>query len=100
MAALLLLIAVTAVWGVTFVQVKDALELYPLFAFLGVRFAIAGGVLAVPARSRVRSLGREGTLAGVVLGVLLAAAYGFQTAGARADNRQRQKHAIKALRFS
>ena len=59
MAALLLLIAVTAVWGVTFVQVKDALELYPLFAFLGVRFAIAGGVLAVPARSRVRSLGRK-----------------------------------------
>jgi drug/metabolite transporter (DMT)-like permease len=78
---LLLLIAVTAVWGVTFVQVKDALELYPLFAFLAVRFAIAGFVLALPARSRVRSLGREGTLAGVVLGVLLAAAYGFQTAG-------------------
>jgi drug/metabolite transporter (DMT)-like permease len=79
--ALLLLIAVTAVWGVTFVQVKDALELYPLFAFLAVRFAIAGVVLAVPARRRVRSLGREGTLAGVILGVLLAAAYGFQTAG-------------------
>jgi drug/metabolite transporter (DMT)-like permease len=78
---LLLLIAVTAVWGVTFVQVKDALELYPLFAFLAVRFAIAGAVLVVPARSRVRSLGREGMLAGVVLGVLLAAAYGFQTAG-------------------
>jgi drug/metabolite transporter (DMT)-like permease len=78
---LLLLIAVTAVWGVTFVQVKDALELYPLFAFLAVRFAIAGVVLAVPARSRARSLGPEGTLAGVVLGVLLAAAYGLQTAG-------------------
>jgi drug/metabolite transporter (DMT)-like permease len=78
---LLLLIAVTAVWGVTFVQVKDALELYPLFAFLAVRFAIAGVVLAVPGRRRMRSLGREGTLAGVILGVLLAAAYGFQTAG-------------------
>ena len=35
----------------------------------------------MPARGRVRSLGREGALAGVVLGVLLAAAYGFQTAG-------------------
>jgi drug/metabolite transporter (DMT)-like permease len=61
--------------------VKDALELYPLFALLAVRFAIAGVVLAVPARGRVRPLGREGALAGVVLGVLLAAAYGFQTAG-------------------
>ena len=70
MPALVALIAVTAVWGVTFVQVKDAVELYPLFAFLAVRFAIAGVVLAVPARSRVRSLGREGTLAGVILGAV------------------------------
>jgi hypothetical protein len=31
--ALLALILVTAIWGVTFVQIKDALELYPLFAF-------------------------------------------------------------------
>ena len=38
-------------------------------------------MLAVPARRRVRSLGREGTLAGVILGVLLAAAHVFQTAG-------------------
>jgi hypothetical protein len=30
---LLLLIAVNAVCGVTFVQMKDALELYPLLAF-------------------------------------------------------------------
>jgi hypothetical protein len=44
--ALLALVVVTAVWGVTFVQVKDALELYPLFAFLAVRFAIASVALA------------------------------------------------------
>jgi hypothetical protein len=30
------------VWGVTFVQVKDALELYPLFAFLAVRLPSPG----------------------------------------------------------
>ena len=81
MLPLLLLIAVTAVWGVTFVQVKDALELYPLFAFLAVRFAIAALALALPARGRLRPLGREGFWAGGVLGALLAAAYGFQTAG-------------------
>jgi len=34
MRALAALILVTAVWGVTFVQVKDAVALYPLFAFL------------------------------------------------------------------
>jgi drug/metabolite transporter (DMT)-like permease len=81
MPALLALVAITAVWGVTFVQVKDAVALYPLFAFLAVRFAIATGVLAVPAFARVRSLGRDGAAGGVLLGMLLAAGYVLQTAG-------------------
>jgi drug/metabolite transporter (DMT)-like permease len=75
------LILVTAIWGITFVQIKDALELYPLFAFLAVRFAIAVAVLAVPAARRVRSLGRDGAVAGLLLGSLLAAGYALQTAG-------------------
>jgi drug/metabolite transporter (DMT)-like permease len=79
--ALLALLLVTAVWGVTFVQVKDALELYPLFAFLAVRFAIASLTLAVPAAPRLRSLGRAGWRAGIGLGLLLAAGYALQTAG-------------------
>jgi len=79
--ALVALIAVTAVWGVTFVQVKDAVEIYPLFAFLAVRFAIATATLAVPAATRIRSLGRSGLGAGALLGLLLAAGYALQTAG-------------------
>ncbi len=81
MPALLALILVTAVWGVTFVQVKDAVALYPLFAFLTVRFAIASIVLAVPAAGRLRSLGRRGWVAGASLGLLLALGYALQTAG-------------------
>jgi drug/metabolite transporter (DMT)-like permease len=79
--ALLALILVTAVWGVTFVQVKDAVEIYPLFAFLAVRFAIASGTLAAPGARRLRTLGGGGWLAGLLLGSLLAAGYGLQTAG-------------------
>jgi drug/metabolite transporter (DMT)-like permease len=79
--ALAALIAMTAVWGVTFVQVKDAVALYPLFAFLAARFAIATLTLAVPGTRRVRSLGRTGTAAGALLGLLLAAGYALQTAG-------------------
>jgi drug/metabolite transporter (DMT)-like permease len=79
--ALIALIGVTAVWGVTFVQVKDAVALYPLFAFLAVRFAIATLTLAAPARRRVRGLGRRGGAAGTLLGLLLAAGYALQTAG-------------------
>ena len=39
--ALLALILVTAVWGVTFVQVKDAVEIYPLLPFLAFRFEVS-----------------------------------------------------------
>jgi drug/metabolite transporter (DMT)-like permease len=79
--ALVALIAVTVVWGVTFVQVKDAIELYPLFAFLAVRFAIATATLAVPAAGRLRTLGRGGLGAATLLGLLLAVGYALQTAG-------------------
>jgi drug/metabolite transporter (DMT)-like permease len=75
------LVLVTAIWGITFVQIKDALALYPLFAFLAVRFAIAVAVLAVPAGLRLPSLGTQGAAAGAGLGILLAAGYALQTAG-------------------
>jgi drug/metabolite transporter (DMT)-like permease len=76
-----LLVGVTAVWGLTFVQVQDALALYPLFAFLAVRFAISVVVLAPFAWRPLRALPREGFVAGLGVGLLLAAAYGLQTAG-------------------
>jgi drug/metabolite transporter (DMT)-like permease len=78
---LVALVGVTAIWGLTFVQVQDALELYPLFAFLAVRFAISTVALAPFAWRSLRVLSREGVVAGVGVGVLLAGAYGFQTAG-------------------
>jgi drug/metabolite transporter (DMT)-like permease len=79
--AAVLLIGITVVWGVTFVQVKDAVAIYPLFAFLTVRYAIASSVLAPVAAFRLRGLGRSGFIAGGVLGVLLAAGSALQTAG-------------------
>src|SRR3954452_15892765 len=81
MAALAALVAVTAVWGITFVQVKDAVAVYPLFAFLAVRYAIATGALGVVGAARVRTLGRPGLAAGAVLGVLGGLGIGLQTAG-------------------
>ncbi len=75
------LILVTAVWGVTFVQVKDAVELYPLLAFLAIRYLIATAALAPVAVRRFGGFGREGLVAGSVLGVLVALGIGLQTAG-------------------
>lgn len=80
-AGLLVLLAVTAVWGVTFVQVKDAVAIYPLFAFLAARFAIATLTLAPFAAGRLHGLGRGGAVAAASLGALLAGGYALQTAG-------------------
>jgi drug/metabolite transporter (DMT)-like permease len=86
--ALLALIAVTAIWGVTFVQVKDAVELYPLYAFLALRFAIASLTLAPAAAVRFGhgrgsdpGRGLKGTGVAAFLGLLLAAGYALQTEG-------------------
>ena len=81
MLPLVALVAVTAVWGFTFVQVKDAVALYPLFAFLAVRFAIATATLAAPAAPRLAALDRRGWAAGALLGLLLALGFALQTAG-------------------
>jgi drug/metabolite transporter (DMT)-like permease len=75
------LVGVTVIWGVTFVQVQDAIALYPLFAFLAVRFAISSIVLAPFAFGSLRRLPRSGYVVGVAVGSLLATAYALQTAG-------------------
>jgi drug/metabolite transporter (DMT)-like permease len=81
MRVLVALIVVTAVWGVTFVQVKDAVAIYPVLAFLALRFGIASVTLAAPGVARVRALGRSGIGAASFAGALLAAGYLLQTLG-------------------
>ncbi|HEU5010770.1 MAG TPA: DMT family transporter [Gaiellaceae bacterium] len=80
-APLLALVGVTVIWGITFVQVQDAIALYPLFAFLAVRFTISTVVLAPFAYGSLRRLPRSGYLVGAGVGALLATAYALQTAG-------------------
>ena len=86
-AGLLVLLAVTAVWGVTFVQVKDAVAIYPLFAFLAVRFAIATATLAPVAAARLRGLGRRGRARGRVARGAARRRLRAADRGARADDR-------------
>ena len=77
----LALVAVTAIWGYTFVPVQKSVGAYPLFAFLAVRFAISTLALAPFAWRPLRALPRGGWAAGVVAGTFLGLAYGLQTAG-------------------
>ncbi len=78
MIYVLLLIAVTAVWGWTFVLVKDATAQYATLPFLAVRFTVAALVLAVIVR---RPPSRRTVVRGAVIGCALAAGYLLQTVG-------------------
>src|SRR3954463_5480848 len=79
--ALLGLLGVTAIWGSTFVVVKDAVERMPVLDFLAWRFGIATlALLAVRPRALAR-LGRSGWRAGLILGVALGLGYIAQTQG-------------------
>ena len=75
---MLLLVAVTAVWGWTFVLVKDAISQYPTLPFLGIRFVLAALVMVVVVH---RLPGRAVVRAGIPIGMALAAGYLFQTVG-------------------
>lgn len=75
------LVGVALVWGATFVMVKDAVAAYPVYSFLGLRFAVACVAFVALFPSTMRRF-TPGTLsAGIVAGILLTAGYVFQTLG-------------------
>jgi drug/metabolite transporter (DMT)-like permease len=74
----LLLLAVTVVWGWTFVLVKDAITQYPTLPFLELRFLLA--VLVMVAIVRRLPTSRE-LKVGLTAGAVLAGGYLFQTLG-------------------
>ena len=69
---------VTAVWGWTFVLVKDAVTQYPTLPFLQVRFLLALLVMALLVR---RLPTRRELRVGALIGGVLAAGYLTQTVG-------------------
>ncbi len=79
-AADLALLLVTAIWGSTFVIVKDALDFLPPNLFNALRFAVAAAIiLAWGGWRALRQL--QVARAGIVAGFFLALGYILQTAG-------------------
>jgi drug/metabolite transporter (DMT)-like permease len=90
------LLGVTALWGVTFVMVKDAVAAFPVLAFTALRFLFAALVLLpfVLLRRRARQAQADPAshlpvgfspshllMASMLIGIALFAGYAFQTAG-------------------
>jgi drug/metabolite transporter (DMT)-like permease len=79
LAADLVLVAVTAIWGSTFIVNRLALDTAPPLLFVLARFALAAAVLYLVARGRptTPNLARDSA----TVGLLLAAGIGFQVVG-------------------
>ena len=77
----ILLLGVVAVWGVTFVLVKDALNDASPLLFNLLRMTLASIALVIINHRHLRNLTRQSLLSGLIVGLFLAAGYQFQTAG-------------------
>jgi len=77
----LALVAVTAIWGWSFLLVKESVAVYPVFPFLAIRFTLAAAILSPFLLRRLRALTPEAVRGGALMGVALFSGYAFQTLG-------------------
>ena len=79
--ALLALTSVAAIWGASFVLMKDALHGQSVDDFLATRFIIATGALILLRPKALSEINREMLTKGSLLGLFLGSGYLFQTIG-------------------
>jgi drug/metabolite transporter (DMT)-like permease len=75
------LVGICAIWGLTFVMVKDAVAVIPAMAFLTYRFISAAILVALLFPKRLKGLSRDGWRVGLVMGAFLTTGYVLQTLG-------------------
>lgn len=80
-SAIFFLTAITAIWGWSFVIVKESVSVYPVFSFLSLRFFLGAVILAAFLGRSLFRMGRATLLAGGALGIFLFSGYAFQTTG-------------------
>lgn len=75
------LVITTAIWGITFIMVKEALNDAPPYAFASWRFLIAGLCNLLFIAHQFKSFTKIEIIGGLFCGILLHAGYAFQNYG-------------------
>jgi drug/metabolite transporter (DMT)-like permease len=77
----LALIAITFIWGGTFLVVQHAVTVSGPLAFVAARFAVAASIGALICRGQLRHLTKAELLTGMAIGVSIFGGYALQTYG-------------------
>ena len=77
----LAMLATAAIWGGSFVVMKDSLEKQDVFSFLASRFILASILMFMYRPTALRGLSKRFVLRGIFAGILLGSGYIFQTFG-------------------
>jgi len=75
------LLAVAAMWGISFVWMKDILDQQDVYSFLVSRFLIAAIAMIAIRPKVIKQFNKDLVLKGLVIGAALGAGYIFQTLG-------------------
>ena len=75
------MISIAAVWGSSFVVMKDSLERQNVFSFLSSRFILAAMLMFLYKPGVFRGLTKKFISRGIIAGILLGGGYIFQTYG-------------------
>jgi drug/metabolite transporter (DMT)-like permease len=75
------LLAVAAMWGISFVWMKDILDQQDVYSFLVSRFLVAAFAMVLIKPSVLRLLNKELVVKGLTIGTALGAGYILQTLG-------------------
>ncbi len=77
----ILLFSATLAWGTSFLILKKTIEEVPAFYVIALRFLFAGVILMLVFIKKLKFLNKKTFIAGVVIGLFVAAAYMAQTLG-------------------
>jgi drug/metabolite transporter (DMT)-like permease len=75
------LVFVALFWGIGFVAMKDALDTFPTFWLLTLRFGSAALLMGILFRNRLSAITKEDIRAGAIIGVFLFLGFATQTLG-------------------
>ena len=80
-AGKLCLLLATLVWGTSFFILKNAIDVFPTFFVLAVRFSLSAAFIGLIFIKKIIKINKKSALHGAIIGLVVAGAYALQTVG-------------------